>query len=306
MAAADSTTQPSATGTGPTGSARTFRFGAVAAFAPNARAWTGIARRAEQLGYATLLSPDTLNTFEPFAGLSAAAAVTTTLRVGTFVLPAPYYAPEVVAWQTTSMDMISGGRFELGIGAGRPGAEAESEARRAAFGSAGERVDQVAETVRVVTETLKAAEGGGRPMLAPVQRPHPPILVAASAPRMFRLAAEHADTVTLGLPPQSDEGHLAAKVAQLRAIAGSRFDDLELSFNLAGVGEELPEWLSAQVGGSVRDLIAAGATALLVGTPQQMADVLRRRRDELGISYVSVNAGFMEQFAPVVELLAGT
>jgi probable F420-dependent oxidoreductase len=284
---------------------RTFRFGVVAGLAPTAQGWTGLARRAEELGYATLLTPDTLDTFEPFAALAAAATATATLRVGTFVLPAPFYTPHEVAWRTLGLDVLSGGRFDLGLGAGRPGAEREVGARERPFGTPGERITQVAAMLRVVKDELARAASGHSP-LKPVQRPHPPILIAASAPKMFRLAAQEADIVTLGVDPRTDEAGLAAKVALLREEAGPRFDGLELNVNLAAVGEEFPDYLSRQMGLDPRELVRDGATSILTGTVPQMADTLRRRRDELGISYIAVNGQFIEQLAPVVELLAGT
>ena len=284
---------------------RTFRFATVAALAPTAQAWQGIATRAEELGYSTLLTPDTMTTMEPFTALSAAAARTERLRVGTFVLPAPFYTPSEIAWRSLSLDLLSGGRFDLGLGAGRPDAETEVVHRERAFGSPAERVKQLSNAIQIVKEEMTAA-AGGRSLLKPVQRPHPPILVAAAGRRMFQLAAAEADIVTLGLDPRTDEEGLAAKVAELRAIAGSRFDDLEISFNLSGVGTDLPDFLRHQMGVDPAELIRSGAPAILTGTPQEMADTLRRRRDELGISYIAVNGMFLEQFAPVVELLAGT
>src|SRR5262245_35521847 len=102
---------------------REFRFGVVAGKAASGAEWAATARRAEGLGYDTLLVPDTLNTFAPFAALAAAAAVTTTLRIGTYVLSAPNRSPGLVAWEAETLQQLSGGRFELGIGGGRPGAE---------------------------------------------------------------------------------------------------------------------------------------------------------------------------------------
>lgn len=284
---------------------RTFRFGAVAGLAPTAPAWAALARRAEELGYSTLLTPDTLGTLEPFTALAAAATATETLRVGTFVLPAPFYTPSEVAWRALSLDLLSGGRFDLGLGAGRPGAESEVGAREKPFGTPGERITQLAAMLRIVKEELAGAAAGHSP-LKPVRRPHPPILIAASAPRMFRLAAREADIVTLGVDPRTDEAGLAAKVALLRREAGERFDGLELNVNIAAVGEEFPDYLSRQMGLDPRELVRDGVTSILTGTVSEMADTLKRRRDELGISYIAVNGQFVEQLAPVVELLAGT
>jgi probable F420-dependent oxidoreductase len=284
---------------------RTFRFAAVAALAPTAQAWQQLARRAEQLGYSTLLTPDTLTTLEPFTALTAAAAVTEKLRVGTFVLPAPFYTPSEIAWRALTLDLLSGGRLDLGLGAGRPAAETEVVHRERPFGSPPERIKQLSDAIRIVKQEIAAAADGRSP-LKPVQRPHPPILVAAGGRRMFQLAAAEADIITLGLDPRTSEEGLAEKVAELRAVAGSRFDEIELSFNLSGVGTDLPDFLRHQMGVDPAELISSGAPAILTGTPEQMADTLRRRRDEFGISYISVNSMFLEQLAPVVEMLAGT
>ncbi|GAA2057486.1 LLM class flavin-dependent oxidoreductase [Catenulispora yoronensis] len=284
---------------------RPFRFGAVAALAPTAQAWQELARRAEDLGYSTLLAPDTMATLEPFTALAAAAAATATLRVGTFVLPAPFYTPFEIAWRTLALDLLSGGRLELGLGAGRPAAETEVVHRERPFGSPAERIKQLSDTIHIVKEEVSAA-ADGHSLLKPVQRPHPPILVAAGGRRMFQLAAAEADIITLGLDPATSEEGLAEKVAELRVIAGSRFDDIELSFNLSGVGTELPDFLRYQMGVDPAELIRTGAPSILTGTPQEMADKLRRRRDELGISYIAVNGMFLDKLAPVVELLAGT
>lgn len=263
-----------------------FRFGTVAGRAPSAAAWTGLARRAEELGYATLLVPDTLNTFSPFAATAAAAAVTTTLHVGTYVASSPYRTPAMVAWEATTLHELSGGRFELGLGAGRPGAEQETAALGADFGTPAQRIDRVAQTVDAVKDM--------------------PVLIAAAGTRLLRLAAEKADIVALGLPATATEDDLAAKLDELYELAGDRFDQLEINTNLAAVGDELPAWLSRQLGADPREIVAKGGYGILTGTVDEMADTLRARRDRLGISYVSVSAQFIEQFAPVVERLAGT
>jgi probable F420-dependent oxidoreductase len=284
---------------------RIFRFGVVAALAPTALAWQELAQRAEELGYSTLLAPDTLTTLEPFTALSAAASATDTLRVGTFVLPAPFYTASEIAWRTLAIDLLSGGRFDLGLGAGRPGAEGEVVHRERPFGSPAERVKQLSNAVQIVKQEMTAA-ADGRSLLKPVQKPHPPILVAAAGRRMFQLAAAEADIVTLGLDPRTTEEGLAAKVAELREVAGTRFDDLEINYNLSGVGTELPGFLSQQMGLDTDELLRTAAPAILTGTTQEMVDKLRRRRDELGISYIAVNGMFLEHLAPVVEQLAGT
>jgi len=263
----------------------TFRFGVVAATARTGAEWTGTARRAEELGYDILLVPDTLHTLSPFAALAAAAASTSRLRVGTYVLSAPNRTPGLVAWETRTLQLLSGGRFELGIGGGRPGADRDAAALGATFGTPGERLRRVAETIRAVRSQDSL-----------------PILVAAGKPGMLRLAAEQADIVALGLPPQSSEDELAEMVARLRDFGGSP----EVHINVAAVAQTadaVPEWADRMVGGDARRMAAAGGIAFLLGEPDEIAQTLRRRRAELGISYVGVSAMFMEQFAPVMAEL---
>ncbi|MGW4794329.1 LLM class flavin-dependent oxidoreductase [Nonomuraea sp. NPDC004297] len=255
-----------------------FRFGTVAGQAPDAGAWTGLARRAEGLGYSTLLVPDTLGTFSPFTAAGVAAAATTTLRVGTYVLSAPNRTPRAVAWEAATLHRLTGGRFELGLGAGRPDAESDAAALGVRFGTPGERIERLSQTIEAVEDVR--------------------ILVAASGTRLLRLAAHRADTVALGVPPHHTEEQLAAKIDELYELAGDRFHRLELAMNLACAGAEPPEWALTRFGRS--------GTGILTGTVTEMADTLRRRRDRLGISYVSVNAQFVDAFAPVVERLAGT
>ncbi|MGW5361804.1 TIGR03621 family F420-dependent LLM class oxidoreductase [Actinopolymorpha pittospori] len=286
-------------------STRSFRFGVVAALAPTADAWAATARRAEDLGFTNLLVPDTLGTLSPLPALAAAATATTSLRVGPFVLNTPLYAPAAVAHDTVSMDVLTGGRFELGLGAGRPGGERDAEQLGLPFGTPGERVRHLAETIRVVKAALDKRDGESESPLRAVQQPGPPILVAGAGRRLLTLAAREADIVALGVAPQGTEYDLAAKVGELRDVAGDRFDALELSVNLAGVGADLPAWMARQLGGDPAELVRRGSAAILTGTPAEMADTLLRRRDALGISYVSVNGMFMEEFAPVVERLAG-
>ncbi|MFI7543707.1 LLM class flavin-dependent oxidoreductase [Actinoplanes sp. NPDC049599] len=183
----------------------TFRFGVVAATARTGAEWVGIAQQAEELGYDILLVPDGVQTLSPFAALASAAARTSTLRLGTYVLSAPNRTPGLVAWETRSLQLLSGGRFELGLGGGRPGAEQDAATLGAPFGTPGERLRRVADTIRAVREGPDST----------------PILVAAAKPGMLRLAAEQADIVAMGLPPQSTEQDLAEMVGRLRAHGGS-------------------------------------------------------------------------------------
>ena len=138
---------------------RRFRFGAVAGFGRSGQEWAANARRIEQLGFSTLLCPDGTGTFAPFQALSAAAAVTSTLRLGTYVLASPLRTPGEVAWESASLDVLSGGRFELGLGAGRPDAERDAARLGVPFAAPGERIRRIEQT-----------SAGGARSLCPVGR----------------------------------------------------------------------------------------------------------------------------------------
>ena len=286
--------------------ARRFRFGAVAGFGRTGQEWAATGRRIEQLGYATLLCPDGTGTFAPFQALSAAAAATTTLRVGTYVLAAPLRTPGAVAWETASLDVLSGGRFDLGLGAGRPGAERDAARLGLGFGSPAERVTRIEQTLAAVRDRYAGADEASRYDAARgVQQPRPPVLLAGAGPRMLRLAAAEADILALGLPPRSTEDDLAEAAGRARAIAGGHFGRLELNLNIALVGDDIPAQAAGWLGADPGELIRGGSITVLTGTARQMADTLLRRRDRATVSYISVNALFAEQFAPVIELLAG-
>jgi alkanesulfonate monooxygenase SsuD/methylene tetrahydromethanopterin reductase-like flavin-dependent oxidoreductase (luciferase family) len=210
--------------------------------------------------------------------------------VGSYVLSVPNRTPGLVAWESATLDGLSGGRFELGVGGGRPGADRDAATLGRSFGTPKERLALVGETVRAVRAKSPAVR----------------VLVAASGPAMVRLAAELADGIALGVAPQTGEPGLREVVDRIRAAAGARFDDVELNQNLLGVAGVLPPWITRQMGMSAEVLATAGSAAVLDGSVQDMCDTLRRRRDELGISYVCVSSFHTDVFAPVVECLAGT
>ena len=283
---------------------RRFRFGAVAGFGRTGQEWAAAARHIEQLGFSTLLCPDVTGMFAPFQALSAAAAATSTLRLGSYVLAAPLRTPGEVAWETASLDVLSGGRFELGVGAGRPAAEHDAARLGLPFGTPAERVSRIEQTLQAVRARYAASDEASRNDAARgVQQPRPPVLVAGTGPRMLHLAAREADILALGLPPQSTEDDLAAKAGQVRAIAGDAFGRLELNLNIALVGDEIPPHAASWLGADPRELIRNGSIAVLVGSARQMADTLLRRRDRTAVSYISVNAQFADRFAPAIELL---
>jgi probable F420-dependent oxidoreductase len=296
--------------------ARPFRFGVVAAMARTGEEWVSKARRVESLGFATLVMPDGLKySLAPMPALAMAATATRTLRVGTYVIANDFRNPVLLAKEVATLDLLSGGRFELGIGAGRPGAEADNRMLGLAFDSGGVRLARLTESL-VVLKTLlagQAATASGPHYAArdaeisplPVQQPRLPILVAASGKQMLALAAREADIIALGVATDASEASVAERIGLIRDAAGARFDQLELNLNLMAVGQQVPRYVAMQLGLTAESLGQSGAVTALVGSTDAMCDTLLARRDRLGISYVTVSDELMEAFAPVVERLAG-
>lgn len=297
-------------------SPRPFRFGIVAATARSADEWADKARRAEALGYSTLVMPDNLqHTLAPLPALAVAATVTRTLRLGTYVLPNDFRSPVMLAKDAATLDLLSGGRLELGIGAGRPDAAAENRMLGVSFDSGAVRVARLAESLSILKRLLAGqsiSTDGTYYSLAdaqisplPAQQPHPPILVAGSGKHMLRLAAREADVIAVGLPPDATQAVAAERIGWIRDAAGQRFSDIELNINVMAVGDRVPRWIESRMHVTAHDLAERGSIAALVGATEQMCDTLQQRREQLGLSYILVSDEFMDELAPVVERLSG-
>jgi probable F420-dependent oxidoreductase len=271
---------------------RAFRFGVVMAPLQSGEAWRKTASRVEDLGFSTLLVPDGLQILSPLPALALAAGATTRLHVGAFVMAAPLRHPRLAAWDAHTLSVLTDGRFELGIGTGRPEvAQQAQESLGAPPSTAGQRLAQVEETI----DHLRTLDG----------ERHTPVLMAAAGPRALAVAAAKADIVTLATGPLTSRAEVAGMARGLREAAGSRADQIELAMNVFVLGDTVPPRLQQLIGADAATLIANDSLVMLRGTPTQMADELQRRRDELGISYVSFNGAFLEQAAPVVNLLSG-
>jgi len=304
---------------------RPFRFAVYAFSASSGEAWLAFARRMEELGYDTLLVPDHLSgQISPIAALSAAAAVTKRLRIGPYVFANDFRHPLVMAREAATLDYLSGGRLELGLGAGWR----RSDYRQLgyAYAAPGRRIDRLVESVGIVKRLLAGETvthhgeqyelERARIAPPPVQRPIP-IQIGAGGPRMLRLAAREADIVGLipqfsrrGIPQVGDAtgGALARKVALLRETAGDRFDHLELSIycadaGMVGSGHSLPGSLGSAVKGAL--VSPVGSPYLLYGTLGQLRERLERRREELGISHYAIPHHAADSMAPLIETLAG-
>ncbi|ANY09818.1 LLM class flavin-dependent oxidoreductase [Pseudonocardia sp. HH130630-07] len=270
---------------------RAFRFGVVAAAQEGGARWRETARRAEELGYSTLLSPDNLHLPTPTAALATAAAVTTRLRVGSFVLASPLRTPRATAWEAHSLSTVTEGRFELGIGTGIPAMREQAAELGLPYGTGRERLDAVAEAI----DHLRRLDGDDT---------RTPVLLAAGGPRARRLAGARADIVTLAEDVLAPREQVAAHAEEVRAAAGGR--DVELSMNVFVVGEQVPPWIQGFIGADAATLAEHDSLTMLRGGVDDMAAELERRRTELGVSYVTVNSAFVEEFAPVAARLSGT
>ncbi|MDQ4068336.1 MAG: TIGR03621 family F420-dependent LLM class oxidoreductase [Actinomycetota bacterium] len=308
---------------------RRFRFGAQLSHAGSAEEWAAKARRVEELGYSTLCVPDHFDDqLAPLPALVAAAEATTTLRVGTLVLANDYRHPLLVAKEAATVDLLSGGRMELGMGAGWLASDYEQSGM--ACEPASVRIDRLAEALSVVKGLLvggkfsfrgrhyTVSDHPGTPL--PVQRPRPPILVGGGGPRILALAGREADIVSVNFDLRSGSigpqvaatataERTAEKVGWVREAGGDRFDDIELSYTayLTMVTDDRHE-VAAGLGvgfGLHADQVLAMPN-FAIGTVVEIADELERRRDELGLSYVVVGGECHEAMAPVVARLAGT
>ena len=270
---------------------KSFRFGVVATSDGGASKWRDKARRVEELGYTTLLVPDSLHFPTPTVSLAIAAAVTSTLRVGTYVLAIPMRTPRAAAWEAHSLTDLTDGRFELGLGTGLPAMRAAAAELGLPYGNATERLDQIAQTI----DHLRRLEGGRRTS----------VLIAAGGPRATALAMEKADTVAISQFSGPRE-HALQAAQGLRDTFGGRLDNIELATNIFVVGDEVPSWIEQFVGADAETMIAQDSLTMLRGNSvAELAAEIQRRRDTLGLSYISVNQVFMEQFAPIVERLTG-
>ena len=309
---------------------RPFRFGVVAGDVPSCDTVRTLARRAEGLGYATFLVDDHVERpYGPFAALMAAAAATTTIRVGSAVLANDFRHPVMLAKEAATLDALSGGRLELGLGTGYW--RADYELSGIAFDPPSVRVERLAEAVRVI----KGAFGVGPFSFAgrhytvrdldgqpkPVQHPHPPLLIGGGSRRILTLAAREADIVGINVRTTAAGGFdrpslgpdaVAKKVAWVREAAGERFADLELHALVLLVEvtdqprqaaeDHLRErGLVGQV--SATDLLARPQT--LLGSVEGIIEAVQERRERYGLSYLTVFDPAMEAFAPVVAALAG-
>ena len=308
---------------------RKFRFGIQTARAKSRQEWVERARKAEDLGYSSLFVPDHFDDqLAPLPAMMAAAEATTTLRVGSLVFDNDYKHPVVLHKEAATMDLLSDGRLELGIGAGWMRSDYDQAGMP--FESPGVRIERLKESLAIlkglfgdgpVTHngkhyTITGLEGTPKP----VQKPHPPILVGGGGLRMMGVAAREADIVGINFTlPNGVVDRVAMesggadatkqKIEWLRRAAGERFGELELNITIFAPivtddRKAMAERIGAGGGMGVEDTLAV--PHFLIGTVDQIADDLRQRREEYGFSYIVISRDAYEPLEPVVNKLAGT
>ncbi|MEV4413057.1 LLM class F420-dependent oxidoreductase [Catellatospora sp. NPDC049609] len=304
---------------------RDFRFSSNVFAVASQESFADRCRLAERLGYDTVFAADHLGAPAPFPVLVAAAAATERLRVGTLVLNVPFWNPALLAREIATTDLLTGGRLEVGLGAGHM--KWEFDAAGIPFAPFGARTAQLAATIGELGRWFRAEDTrplpGGAPPL-PVQKAGfggygPPLIVGGTGDRVLRIAAEHADIISvagayqvkgaqpgtfrLGTAAEADE-----RVAFARAHAGDRADRIEWHALIQLVVETADRAataaeLSTRAGMSAQDVLES--PFLLLGTVDEMAAQLVRHRARYGFSYLTVHDPYLEAFAPVIAALRG-
>ena len=306
-----------------------FRFGAQVSDSKPGQALADLARKLEDGGYSTLFVPDHFDDQPaPIPAMTWMAAATSELRVGSLVLDNDFKHPVVLAKEAATLDLLSDGRLELGIGAGWMHTDYETSG--IPFDSAKVRIDRLQEAVTVIKGLMTGEpfsfEGThykidnltGTPK--PVQQPHPPIIIGAGAKRMLSFAAREADIISVNfdLSPGAVNADVvttgtaeltAQKVDLIREVAGDRFDDIELSVTvfMAALHEnrdQLAEMVAGSFGQPPEFVLES--PHFCAGTEEQIIDQLQERRERFGFSYIVFGGGSYEAMLPVVGKLAGT
>ncbi|MCW2496754.1 TIGR03621 family F420-dependent LLM class oxidoreductase [Jatrophihabitans sp.] len=320
---------------------RPFRFGVQAFEATGLRDWSETARRAESLGYSALTATDhyfgsgdiATRTghrpiqLAPLTSMAMAAAATSTLRVGCRVFCVDYHHPVVLGKELATLDLLSGGRVEAGLGAGW--LQAEYEGLGIIMERPGLRIERLAEVAQLMRAQWSGQQIGytgqhfqvsgfaGIPM--PARAGGPPILIGGGSRRVLGLAGRYADIVSVNFAQASatmrgsvaDSAHVSTttRVEWIREAAGERFGSIELEVGayftrVTDKPTESLERVAAQLG--VRPKSLADSPHVLIGAQSEIIQLLQQQRDTHGLSYISVPVAVMEEFAPVVSALSGT
>ncbi len=308
---------------------RKFRFGVQCATAQSGTDWAEVARKAEDLGFSSLFLPDHFgDQLAPVPAMMAAADATTDLRVGALVFDNDYKHPVVLAKEMATIDVLSGGRVEFGLGAGWMNTDYEQSG--IPHDRAGVRIDRMAEGIAVFKGLF--ADGafdfdgehytiaGLDALPKPVQKPHPPLLIGGGGKRVLSIAAREADIV--GINPAIRSGNVDGDAARngaaaqtdqksqwVKTAAGDRYADLELNMLVFAVivndqREETAANMAPLFGIEPEDAIEYPHAWF--GSVDQICDDLLAGRDRWDVSYLCVQADAMDAVAPIIAKLAGT
>jgi probable F420-dependent oxidoreductase len=308
---------------------RPFRFGVELFGASSRQEWIDKVRRAEDLGYGTIhMSDHLIDQFAPSVALMLAAEASPTIRLGTCVFDNNFRHLALLAKEVATLDLLSNGRVELGLGAGWQ----EIEYRQAGipFDAAGVRVSRYEEAVRLLKKLF--ADGpvtysghyynldGLNSTPKPIQRPHPPFMLAGGSKRTLSIAGREADIVTINPKVLPDGNNVdmqdatteatLQKIEWIRQAAGDRFDEIELSILEIEVVRTDKKELSGTLHATGIGELVYGDQPLqgiyvLAGSVDQICEQVQANRERFGLSYVSVFEKDMEAFAPVAQRLVG-
>lgn len=307
---------------------RPFRFGVQVSHASTAQEWAELARRSEDAGYDVLTMPDHFtNQLAPVPALMAAADATSTLRIGALVFDNDYKHPVVLAKELATMDLLSDGRTEIGLGAGWMLSDYEQAGMT--YDSPKVRIDRFIEGLAVIRGALgpdsfsfsgdhyTISNYNGLPK--PVQQPLPPILIGGGGPRVLKFAAREADivgingTLTAGVVgPEAISTMTAAsvdeKVAIVAAAGAHRISDIELNIRtfFVKVTDDRASTINAisSMFSVPAELIDTSPFAL-IGSVDACIEQLLERREKWGFSYTIVGAENIDECAPIVAALRG-
>ncbi len=306
---------------------RPFRFGIQASNARSRAEWVDLARRAEGHGFDVLTMPDHFgDQLAPMPAMMTAADVTEALRVCALVFDNDYKHPVVLAKELATMDLLSDGRMEIGLGAGWMRSDYDQAGMT--YDAPGVRIDRFLEGLHIVRRSMQPGafsftgshytitDYDGLPK--PTQTA-PPVLIGGGGKRVLGIAAREADIV--GINPSMHAGvinaeafnHMTAesvdeKIAIVRAAAGDRLERIELNIraflvNVTDDGAGARERLSGALG--VPATMLESSPFALIGPPDELVERLLERRERWGFSYVIVGQEDVEKFAPVVAALRG-
>ena len=308
---------------------RPFRFGVQCAHASSGSEWADLARKAESLGYSSLFLPDHFgDQLAPVPAMMAAADATTDLRIGCLVFDNDYKHPVVLAKEVATIDVLSGGRVEFGLGAGWMNTDYEQSGIQ--HDRAGVRIDRMEEAIHVFKGLFgpEAYSFDGKHyritgmdgLPKPLQQPHPPLLIGGGGKRVLTIAGREAQIV--GINPAIASGAADAdaarngaadetdkKVQWVREAAGDRYADIEMNMLVfAVIITDDREGTAANMA-ALFGLEPEGALEYphgWFGTVDQICDDLVARRERWDVSYLVIQADAMEAAAPIVAKLAGT